>query len=142
MIKLESLTLTSFESITDKSISEIVKQLKYLNTLCLRDNCKLTIKTLEACVELAYLNPNRTFNIHIDEKQLSPSKLMIEYARSYIRDIWHTCKEDMQLNQFKDQQIIGADSTESLVQIQESLLKRKNHKWPTNLNVVIDANFR
>ena len=139
LVRLETLTLTSFDMFTDKSITKLIMELKHLKDLCLRDNCHLTIKTLEACVEAAFTNPNRTLNVHIDEKQMSASKLLVKYATNYIRDTWHN-KIDPLVNEWNGHTTSPDNST---TQIKETICSDNDHqRWPANLNVVIDENLR
>lgn len=143
LTRLKTLTLTSFEGITDRSISEIVLRLRQLSKLCLRDNSQLTIKTLETCVQAAYANPDRTLNVHIDEKQMSASKLLMKYASSYILDTWHH-KIDPLLSE-RDEPI-NEQTGKSRVQGRESFRNDQDRKrlprWPANLKVVVDENLR
>jgi len=138
MLRLKSLSLTSFDSFTDMSISRLVMEQKHLNNLCLRDNCQLTIKTLEACIDAARASPERTLNVQMDEKQMSASKLLVKYATSYIRSKWHS-KHGPLASEWIDAEKpdnLRSEMTESIYQPNEY------DRWPTNLNVIIDENLR
>jgi len=132
LANLETLSLTSFDAITDKSINALVMKLKQLSNLCLRDNCKLTIRTLEACVEVANANPNHTLNVHLDEKQVSAGKLFMKCATNLIRHKWEHILTGEEQEQF-ERATRRRGSLSGQQQIQ---------RWPNNLKVVIDEKLR
>ena len=148
---LETLNLTSFDGITDQSIRTLVTQLKHLKRVTLRDNCQLTTTTLDACADAARANPHRTLNVHIDEKQLTSSKLLFQCFVNHIEDIWYR-NIDPLMNGWKrsstsDDTLPGKDNEPMLTsapQAKESFCERRRlrERWPTNLNVVIDENLR
>lgn len=142
---LESLSLTSFEAITDTSIGRLVPELVNLRQLCLRDNAQLTIRTLDACVEAAAANPNRQLNVHMDEKQMSASQLLVKYATDYLRHTWQRRVDPL------IEPCLGGSAQEGEKQLDEDQVRRHQQqqqqqqtyrRWPPNLNVVIDENLR
>mgnify|MGYP002649519727 CR=1 FL=1 len=148
---LESLSLTSFEGITDVSISRLVPELVNLRQLCLRENAQLTIRTLDACVEAAAANPQRQLNVHMDEKQMSASQLLVKYATDYLRHTWQRRTPDLpnieppgaggSVSQKKKEE---EEEKQQQQQVEEDQVCRQaqHRRWPPNLNVVIDENLR
>ncbi|KAH9396193.1 hypothetical protein TYRP_019946 [Tyrophagus putrescentiae] len=149
---LESLSLTSFEGITDVSISRLVPELVNLRQLCLRENAQLTIRTLDACVEAAAANPQRQLNVHMDEKQMSASQLLVKYATDYLRHTWQRRTPDLpnieppgaggSVSQKKKEEEEEKQQQQQQVEEDQVCRQAQHRRWPPNLNVVIDENLR
>lgn len=127
LVKLETLMLTSFKNITDKSIKHLIVQLKNLNNLCLQDNPSLTIEVLDGCIEAAHADPDRTLNIYIDdEAKMSSSKSSISNAISCILKLWHDT----------------IHMISSILRRNISKANNSDKRWPHNLNVMMNQNRR
>lgn len=136
---LESLSLVSFDCITDVSICRLVPELVKLQSLFLRDNSHLTIRTLDACVQAAASNPLRQLSVHMDEKQLSASQLLVKYATSYLRHAWQRRTHPPLIDSCANHASAQEKEEDGQVCRQQQQVHRR---WPPNLNVVIDENLR